>query len=364
MRILIQLPNKISMSGAPRRLMTLACALHSRGASVVVLCRANSDAHRMLEQSGIEFEPYRSNDSFFIDLFRANRHAALVARSYKCSHMIVRGPIGAVRGFLRPWSVQVKLILDLDYTRSFSFFLVIATWLAALRASKIISQYSGATSIFRKLPGAEEIQKKTSVLIPGIDLNRARNWRSLRRERKRTPAVRFLMAASIHPRKDQKKALDQLLGLAKRDPRQNVILDLCGASADKIYAQEIFDIVSKAPSNFEVNINGWTEDLTRFIQSADYLLITSKDEGVPNIAQEAMAAGLPVIAVPSGGISEIIYHGCTGWLLEEVPITELINSIDDEIYRQVARNAIDFAEEKFDSLRWADAYINAITSNK
>lgn len=363
MSILIQLPNKLGMSGAPRRLITLAGALYQRNVPVVVLCRENSDAHHLLRKSGVPCEAHRASDSLLIDLVQANRQAALVARNYKCSHVIVRGPIGAARGFLGLRSMRVKRILDLDYTQSFGFLLVMASWVAAIMASKIISQYRDATSIFAQLPGRGRIQKKTTVLIPGIDLDRARKWRGLRNEIKRAATVRFLIAASIHPRKDQKRALELLIDLAKNDPKRAFYVDLCGAAVDKRYFQEVFRVALKAPANLEVNFNGWIGDLDNFIQAADFLLITSKDEGVPNIAQEAMAAGLPVIAVPSGGISEVIQSGHNGWLIEGGSINELVDGISDEKYRKVARQAINYAERNFNSLRWADAYLAAITSD-
>ena len=44
------------------------------------------------------------------------------------------------------------------------------------------------------------------------------------------------------------------------------------------------------------------------------LLLTSSDEGCPNIVLEAMALGIPVIAVSVGGVPELVIHGETGYL--------------------------------------------------
>lgn len=41
----------------------------------------------------------------------------------------------------------------------------------------------------------------------------------------------------------------------------------------------------------------------------------SLEEGFPIAALDAMAAGLPVVATPVGGVPELIEDGKTGWLV-------------------------------------------------
>jgi glycosyltransferase involved in cell wall biosynthesis len=44
------------------------------------------------------------------------------------------------------------------------------------------------------------------------------------------------------------------------------------------------------------------------------LLLTSGDEGCPNVVLEAMALGIPVIAANVGGVPDLVIHGQTGYL--------------------------------------------------
>ncbi len=39
------------------------------------------------------------------------------------------------------------------------------------------------------------------------------------------------------------------------------------------------------------------------------------EEGVPNVAVEAMALGLPVLSTDCGGVSELIEDGVSGWVV-------------------------------------------------
>ena len=47
----------------------------------------------------------------------------------------------------------------------------------------------------------------------------------------------------------------------------------------------------------------------------DIRLGKSLEEGLANVVLEAMALGTPVISTDTGGMSEIILHGESGWLI-------------------------------------------------
>lgn len=72
------------------------------------------------------------------------------------------------------------------------------------------------------------------------------------------------------------------------------------------------------------------------------------------VAMEALASGTPVIAFPSGALSEIIEHGKTGFLVNNTEeMAEAIlhaHEIDPDICRRTA-------EERFDYRRMCDEYL-------
>jgi glycosyltransferase involved in cell wall biosynthesis len=55
------------------------------------------------------------------------------------------------------------------------------------------------------------------------------------------------------------------------------------------------------------------EELQAVYGQHDLLAVPSKFEVWPNVALEAMRAGLPVLATPVGGLTEIVADGVTGW---------------------------------------------------
>ncbi len=57
------------------------------------------------------------------------------------------------------------------------------------------------------------------------------------------------------------------------------------------------------------------EEVQHKVRNASISLITSIEEGIPNVAVEAMALGTPVISTNCGGIEELITHNKEGWIV-------------------------------------------------
>jgi glycosyltransferase involved in cell wall biosynthesis len=64
-----------------------------------------------------------------------------------------------------------------------------------------------------------------------------------------------------------------------------------------------------------VVLPGFRSDLDALIGAADVVVLPSFTEGLPNVAMEAGAAGVPVVATAVGGTPEVIAAGVTGFLV-------------------------------------------------
>jgi glycosyltransferase involved in cell wall biosynthesis len=68
-----------------------------------------------------------------------------------------------------------------------------------------------------------------------------------------------------------------------------------------------------------VEFAGWVDDVYACMAQLDLLLVPSAGhEATTRVILEAFAAGLPVIAFPSGGIPEVVEDGVTGMLAKDV----------------------------------------------
>jgi glycosyltransferase involved in cell wall biosynthesis len=65
----------------------------------------------------------------------------------------------------------------------------------------------------------------------------------------------------------------------------------------------------------QVILAGFRTDLDRLLPGADVVVLPSFTEGMPNVALEASAAGVPVVATAVGGTPEVIADGETGYLV-------------------------------------------------
>ena len=85
---------------------------------------------------------------------------------------------------------------------------------------------------------------------------------------------------------------------------------------------------------------GWRghEDLPEGLNAADLLVLPSVREQFGAVLVEAMACGLPVIAVNAHGPAEIVDDGDTGWLVppddEDAMVEALVEAVNGDAERR------------------------------
>ncbi|MDD5109034.1 MAG: glycosyltransferase family 4 protein [Candidatus Omnitrophica bacterium] len=100
----------------------------------------------------------------------------------------------------------------------------------------------------------------------------------------------------------------------------------------------------------KIILTGWRPDIAFILSALDIFILTSLWEGLPIAVLEAMAAGKPIIATDTGGISEVIENGKNGYLVKpqdnqamQNRITELLRS------RQKREEFISLGRARIDS---------------
>jgi UDP-glucose:tetrahydrobiopterin glucosyltransferase len=116
------------------------------------------------------------------------------------------------------------------------------------------------------------------------------------------------------------------------------LLKIWGVVQDVPYWHDICDQYPNAPISYEGFLP--TAELQRELGQCRALVMTPRwVEAFGNVAIEALACGVPVIAYRRGGPSEIIQDGKTGWLVEPDSVVELVAAIArlDQIDRSTCR---------------------------
>lgn len=98
---------------------------------------------------------------------------------------------------------------------------------------------------------------------------------------------------------------------------------------DGAYLQYLKDLAQELGINQSVHFLGHRADIPQLLALSDLLVLPSDAEGLPLVILEAMAAGLPVVATPVGGIPEAVIHQETGLL---VPVED-VQALGDAILK-------------------------------
>ncbi len=77
-------------------------------------------------------------------------------------------------------------------------------------------------------------------------------------------------------------------------------------AAEKGYERRLRAIAGRSPAAGRIHFAGFRDDVVAAISCADAVLVTSRHEGLPNVAVEAMLAATPVVGYPVTGLAEVV----------------------------------------------------------
>ena len=118
-------------------------------------------------------------------------------------------------------------------------------------------------------------------------------------------------------------------------------------------------------NNLPVTFTGWLEDITLAVSSADLLLLTSRNEGMPVVIIEGALNGIPTISTNVGGVSEFIINDKTGFLIDE-DVTRISSKIDilsrdSNLINSIGAEAKKFAKSEFSEKKYLRCHLDLYT---
>lgn len=123
------------------------------------------------------------------------------------------------------------------------------------------------------------------------------------------------LVGRLQPWKGQHRLLAAQRILRERGQQLHTLLvggDSYGLSPR--YARSLPDLVTRLGLAGEVTLTGEVPSAGPYVEQMDVLVNASDPEPFGIVLLEAMARGVPVVAVDSGGPAEFIEHGRSGWL--------------------------------------------------
>jgi glycosyltransferase involved in cell wall biosynthesis len=274
-------------------------------------------------------------------------------------------------------------------------------WLAASRAGvPAVAVSRGWTAATTKVRFYEMLDRR---VLPWMDkvvcvsqgqATKVRQWahvperrltvirNAIRTERFSTPdptgrqAIQSLFAAEDRPRLivcaagrlSPEKGFDQLIaaapGIVQATPSAGFVLFGEGPLRASLQRQ-----IESLRLETRFVLAGFRQDVDRLLPHADLVVLPSFTEGLPNVALEASAAGVPVVATAVGGTPEVILDGATGYLVPPgnpqslaQRITKLLHDADlrtsmGEQGRRYVREHFTFQAQAFQYQRLFDALV-------
>jgi glycosyltransferase involved in cell wall biosynthesis len=152
---------------------------------------------------------------------------------------------------------------------------------------------------------------KIRIVYQGIDVTRfGRDGHRASYGPTRPQDVVIGYVGRLHPEKGPRFLIDAASRVARTTDAFQVVIVGDGAERESLQAMAGSLGVSR-----RVRFVGMQSDVASFMRTFDILVIPSLEEGLPTVAMEALACGVPVVATAVGGTPEVIDHRRTGLLV-------------------------------------------------
>jgi glycosyltransferase involved in cell wall biosynthesis len=171
----------------------------------------------------------------------------------------------------------------------------------------------------RKLVRVEQCRVVLNGINPKIDFFA----RAHARQQLFIPDTSFVVGTVA--RLEYSKDIDLFLNTADILRQEKITFRIVGDGPDR---QHLLKAIEKLRLVDRVQIYTQAQNGYKFLPAFDLFLMTSRYEGLPYTLLEAGLAGLPVVAIDVGGISEIIQTGISGLLSRERTPAALANAIE------------------------------------
>ncbi|MDE3195419.1 MAG: glycosyltransferase family 4 protein [Acidobacteriota bacterium] len=246
---------------------------------------------------------------FALDLARSVRQVRSAVAEWRIDVIYANGPrvLPACLGMGRPVLFHAHSYLEKTYARAIARACVSLTGAGVLAASRFAARpFAGrAITVYNGVPDCGWVPRRRPAGTAKIGI-----------------------IGRIAPEKGHLDFLEAAGRLSHRD----VTFHVFGAAqfSDPAYERRLREKARGARlESPRVEFHGWTSDVATALHGLDILAVPSAPfEACPRIVIEALSAGTPVAAYPSGGIPEILTDRVTGLIAADRTSGDLARSIE------------------------------------
>jgi glycosyltransferase involved in cell wall biosynthesis len=179
----------------------------------------------------------------------------------------------------------------------------------------------------------------------------------LKKIKKKLNSINFVSIFRLDPEKNP----EYVLRLAKNLIQQNsnYYFYIIGVGLLKTKLEKY---IKKNLLNKNIRLLGIKNNIYDYLNFADYTLLTSRQEGTPNVLLESQKVGTPIITTDAGGAKEAFIRNYSGYLIGNKSIKEDCNIINNivqaTINKKLDLNIIKKKLNKFSPLNSTKQVLN------
>ena len=330
-------------SGAEKVVCQIIKAFEAVDGVEMVYCSPDSDiVRRMLAEQGVTFLPVESLTPVNLKKVIEEQKPDLIH-----AHDMRAGLVSALCCGKIP---LVSHIHNNAYDARGLSLKSVGYLLAGFKAKKILwvsnSSYEGY--LFHKL-----FAQKSSVLYNIIDAEQIYQKKA---QDENTYAYDMIYVGRLTYQKDPQRLMRLCARLKEQKPDLNAAIVGTGELEG-----EVKDLCAQLGLQDNVHFLGFQSNPIKMVHDSKAMILTSRWEGTPMCALEAMALGTPVVSTPSDGMKDIIEDGVNGYLTDDdaVMAEKLLKIMNEpEHRRMLSENTM----RKFARINDAPKYQEAIAA--
>ena len=208
--------------------------------------------------------------------------------------------------------IHIREFMDKDFGAHFIFGSKIKSWILKKSDKIVCVSNAVANSVLGELPD------NCRIIYNGVSLPKVQyDIPQL------TENIRIGVVGNIDISKQQDLAIKMMPGILKLYP--NITLHIIG-DKECAYKRYIQRIVKELNIQNNVIFDGFINNIEEIYNQFDVLLMCSRSEAFGRVTVEAMLRNKPVIGYKSGGTTELIENGITGFHFENY--ADVINALN------------------------------------
>ncbi len=141
--------------------------------------------------------------------------------------------------------------------------------------------------------------------------------------------------ACFKPQKAPERFVALAARVAARHPDAHFLLVGDGALRRRLERAQ-----ARAGLGGRLHLPGWRRDTPAIYDAATVVTLTSRFEGLPRVLVEALAAGVPVVAMGVDGVAEVVRDGVNGFLVEAGDVAAMVARVNELLGNDALRASL------------------------